>query len=50
MENLQIIEIAINKALEKGVFSSCKEISDILNAMQQIAKKITDNGLDDTNN
>jgi hypothetical protein len=52
MQELQIIEAVINKALEKGVFVNCKEIADVLHALQLIAQKISkqENGNINTNN
>jgi hypothetical protein len=47
MQELQIIESVINKSLEKGVFTSAKEIATVLKALQTIAQKLQENG---TNN
>ena len=48
MQELQIIEAVINKSLEKGVFTNCKEIASVLQALQTIAQKLQNNGNDDT--
>lgn len=50
MQELQIIEAVINKSLEKGVFTSAKEIATVLQALQTIAQKLQSNGNNDTNN
>jgi|LauGreDrversion4_2_1035121.scaffolds.fasta_scaffold1920216_2 hypothetical protein len=50
MQELQIIEAVINKSLEKGVFTSAKEIASVLQALQSLAQKIQSNGSNDTNN
>lgn len=52
MQELQLIELTINKALEKGVFVNCKDIADVLQALQSIAQKlnIQENGNIDPNN
>lgn len=52
MKELQIIELTINKALEKGVFTNCKDISDVLQAITIIAQKLNDqeNGNDHADN
>jgi hypothetical protein len=47
MQELQIIEAVINKSLEKGVFTSAKEIASVLQALQSLAQKLQENG---TNN
>jgi hypothetical protein len=49
MQELQIIEAVINKALEKGVFTSAKEIASVLQALQSLAQKIQSHGSNDTN-
>ena len=43
MQELQIIETVINKALEKGVFTNAKEIATVLQALQTLAQKIKEN-------
>ena len=48
MQELQIIETVINKSLEKGVFTSAKEIAQVLQALQTLAQKLQNNGNDDT--
>jgi hypothetical protein len=40
MQELQILESVINRALEKGVFTSAKDIATVLQALQTIAKKL----------
>ena len=50
MQELQIIEAVINKSLEKGVFTSSKEIATVLQALQTIAQKLQENGSINTNN
>lgn len=50
MQELQILELTINKALEKGVFTNCKDIADVLQALQSIAQKIKEHGNVDSNN
>jgi hypothetical protein len=40
MQELQIIEAVINKSLEKGVFTNAKDIAQVLQALQTIAKKL----------
>ena len=49
MNELQIIEMVINQALAKGVFTSAKEIAQVLQALQTLAQKLQ-NGNNDTNN
>lgn len=49
MQELQILEITINKALEKGVFTNCKDIADVLKALQTIAQKLQNERTTDTN-
>lgn len=48
MQELQILESVINKALEKGVFTTAKEIAKVLQAIQTIAQKVQQNGNDST--
>ena len=48
MQELQIIETLINKSLEKGVFTTAKEIATVLQALQTLAQKLQSNGNDDT--
>jgi hypothetical protein len=48
MQELQIIEAVINQALAKGVFTSAKEIAQVLQALQTLAQKLQ-NGNNDTN-
>ena len=43
MQELQIIEAVINKSLEKGVFTNCKEIASVLQALQSLAQKVQQN-------
>jgi hypothetical protein len=50
MNELQIIESIINKALEKGVFTNCKEIAATLQALQSLAQKLKEDGNNSTNN
>ena len=50
MNELQIIEMVINQALAKGVFTSAKEIASVLQALQTLAQKIQSNGSNNTNN
>jgi len=50
MQELQIIEAVINKSLEKGVFTSAKEIARVLQALQTIAQKLQTNERNDTTN
>jgi len=47
MKELQIIEAVINQSLAKGVFTSAKDIAQVLQALQTIAQKLQENG---TNN
>jgi hypothetical protein len=49
MNELQTIEMVINQALAKGVFTSAKEIAQVLQALQTLAQKVQ-NGNNDTNN
>lgn len=48
MQELQILEAVINKSLEKGVFTTAKEIATVLQALQTIAQKLQSNGNDGT--
>ena len=48
MNELQTIEMVINQALAKGVFTSAKEIAQVLQALQTLAQKVQ-NGNNDTN-
>ena len=50
MQELQIIESVINKALKKGVFTTAKEIATVLQALQTIAQKVQQNGNDHSTN
>jgi hypothetical protein len=50
MQELQIIEAVINKSLEKGVFTNCKEVASVLQALKTIAQKLQENGSINTNN
>lgn len=50
MQELQILESVINKALEKGVFTTAKDIATVLQALQTIAQKLQNNGNDHTAN
>lgn len=50
MEELRIIEAVINKSLEKGVFTTAKEIATVLQALQTLAQKLQNNGNDSTAN
>jgi hypothetical protein len=50
MQELQIIEAVINKSLEKGVFTSAKEIAQVLQALQTLAQKIQENGINNPAN
>lgn len=52
MKELQTLELIVNKALEKGVFTNCNEIATVLQALQSIAEKINkiDNGTINTDN
>lgn len=52
MKELQTLELVINKALEKGVFTTAKEIATVLQALQTIAEKINklENGTNSTDN
>ena len=50
MQELQIIEAVINKSLEKGVFTNCKEIAQVLQALQTLAQKLQENGTNNTAN
>ena len=49
MQELQIIEAVINKSLEKGVFTSAKEIAMVLQALQTLAQKLQNERTTDTN-
>ena len=49
MQELQIIEAVINKSLEKGVFTSAKEIATVLQALQTLAQKLQNERTTDTN-
>ena len=49
MQELQILEAVINKSLEKGVFTSAKEIATVLQALQTIAQKLQNERTTDTN-
>jgi hypothetical protein len=50
MQELQIIEAVINKSLEKGVFTNCKEIASVLQALQSLTKKVQENERNNTTN
>jgi hypothetical protein len=52
MKELQTLELTINKALEKGVFTNCNDIATVLQALQTIAEKINklENGISSTDN
>jgi hypothetical protein len=52
MKELQTLQETINKALEKGVFTSCKDIATVLQALQSLAEKINklENGTINTDN
>ena len=52
MKELQTLELTVNKALEKGVFTNCNEIATVLQALQTIAEKLNklDNGTTNTSN
>jgi len=50
MQELQIIEAVINQSLAKGVFTSAKEIATVLKALQTIAQKLQENGINNTTN
>lgn len=52
MKELQTLELVINKALEKGVFTTAKEIATVLQALQSLAEKTNklENGANNTDN
>ena len=50
MQELQIIEAVINESLEKGVFTSAKEIATVLQALQTLAQKLQENERNNTTN
>jgi hypothetical protein len=50
MQELQILESVINRALEKGVFTTAKDIATVLQALQTLAQKLQSNGIDNTTN
>lgn len=52
MKELQTIELTINKALEKGVFTNCNDIATVLQALQSLAEKVNtlENGANNTDN
>ena len=52
MKELQTLETVINKSLEKGVFTTAKEIAIVLQALQSLAEKINklENGTINTDN
>ena len=50
MQELQIIEAVINQSLAKGVFTSAKDIAQVLQALQTIAQKLQENERNNTTN
>jgi hypothetical protein len=50
MQELQILESVINRGLEKGVFTTAKDIATVLQALQTIAQKLQENGINNTTN
>ena len=50
MQELQILESVINRSLEKGVFTTAKDIATVLQALQTIAQKLQENGINNTTN
>jgi hypothetical protein len=50
MQELQILESVINQSLAKGVFTSAKEIAQVLQALQTLAQKLQENGINNTAN